>query len=45
MVTTMPSWIWTPLPARSVPSVWAVKASGGTVAETPMTADSARSRS
>src|ERR1700710_1961049 len=45
MVSTSPSPITTPLPARSVPSVSAVKASGAMMECRPTTAASARSRS
>src|SRR5438270_612397 len=45
MVNTSPRSIRIPLPARSVPSVPAVKASGGMIECSPTTADSARSRS
>src|SRR4051794_35764354 len=45
MVKTSPRSISTPLPARSVPSVPAVNASGGMIECSPTTADSARSRS
>ncbi|GJE69300.1 hypothetical protein CHKEEEPN_0824 [Methylorubrum podarium] len=46
MVSTSPSSrITTPLPARSVPSVSAVKASAGTRLERETTEVSARSRS
>src|SRR4051812_6047063 len=45
MVKTSPRSIRTPLPARSVPRVPAVKASGGMIECSPTTADSARSRS
>ena len=46
MVAISPSGrITTPLPARSVPRVWAVKASGGTMAFTATTERSASSRS
>src|SRR3984957_234574 len=45
MVSTSPSSITTPLPARSVPSVSAVKASCGMIECRPTTEASARSRS
>src|SRR3954471_20156844 len=46
MVAISPSgWMTTPLPVRSVPRLWAVKASAGTRALTPTTARSASSMS
>src|SRR6202035_2690920 len=45
MVSTSPSSISTPLPSRSVPSVSALKASGGMIECSPTTEASTRSRS
>src|ERR1700722_19168447 len=45
MVSTSPSSINTPLPARSVPSDSALKASGGMIECSPTTEASTRSRS